>query len=53
MGFPRDVICWNSLMDYDDLIYNSGLPVEVMQDERFESENPFSNACKIILRKRE
>lgn len=50
VGFPKDVIVWNSLMDYDKLIYHSGLQIVVESDERIESENPFSTACKIILR---
>ena len=43
-------IVWNSLMNYDELIYNSDLPIEVESDERIESENPFSTACEIILK---
>lgn len=50
IGFPKDVIVWNSLIDYDELIYKSGLPLKIEQYERFESENPFSTACRIILR---
>jgi phosphatidylethanolamine/phosphatidyl-N-methylethanolamine N-methyltransferase len=49
IGFPQDVIAWDSLMDYDKLIYNSDLPLEVEYDYRTESENPFSTACKIKL----
>ncbi|HJX50229.1 MAG TPA: methyltransferase domain-containing protein [Candidatus Nanoarchaeia archaeon] len=49
IGFPKDVIAWNSLMDYDKLIYNSSLPIEVKEDYRIESENPFSTACQIML----
>ncbi|MFA5019948.1 MAG: class I SAM-dependent methyltransferase [Candidatus Pacearchaeota archaeon] len=52
IGFPKDVIVWDSLMDYDKLIYHSNLPIEVESDERIESENPFSTGCKIILRNR-
>lgn len=50
VGFPKDVIVWNSLMDYDKLIHNSDLPISVESDERIKSENPFSTACVIILR---
>lgn len=50
VGFPRDVIVWNSLMDYDELLYHSGLPLKIESDERYESDNPFSTACKIVLR---
>lgn len=49
IGFPKDTIAWDSLMDYDKLIYNSELPIEVDYDYRTESENPFSTACKIKL----
>ena len=52
IGFPRDVIVWNSLMDYDKLIYGSGLPLEVVIDQRIENENPFLTACSIHLRNR-
>jgi len=50
IGFPKDVIVWNSLMDYDRLIYNSGLIVEVVSDKRIENDNPFLTGCSIILR---
>lgn len=49
IGFPKDVIVWDSMMDYDKLIYDSGLPIEVESDDRIESENPFKTACQIIL----
>ncbi|MBI2548143.1 methyltransferase domain-containing protein [Candidatus Woesearchaeota archaeon] len=50
VGFPKETIVWNSLMDYDRLLYHSGLPITVESDERYESDNPFSTACKIVLR---
>jgi phosphatidylethanolamine/phosphatidyl-N-methylethanolamine N-methyltransferase len=49
-GFPVNKIKWNALMDYDSLIYNSNLPVEVLQDFRIESQNPFSCGCQLLLR---
>ncbi len=49
IGFPKDIIAWDSLMDYDELIYNSSLPIEIKEDFRIESENPFSTACQILL----
>ena len=49
IGFPKDIIAWDSLMDYDQLIYNSDLKIEVQEDFRIESENPFSTACQILL----
>jgi len=52
IGFPKNVIVWNSLMDYDKLIYDSGLPIEVVSDQRKENENPFLTTCSIILRNR-
>lgn len=50
LGFPTGKIKWNALMDYDELIYNSKLPMEVLQDERIESPNPFLCGCQLLLR---
>jgi phosphatidylethanolamine/phosphatidyl-N-methylethanolamine N-methyltransferase len=50
LGFPTDKIKWNALMDYDELIYNSKLPIEVLVDNRIESPNPFSSACQLLLK---
>jgi phosphatidylethanolamine/phosphatidyl-N-methylethanolamine N-methyltransferase len=50
LGFPTDKIKWNALMDYDELIYNSKLPIEVLVDNRMESPNPFSCACQLLLK---
>lgn len=50
LGFPTDKIKWDALMDYDALIYNSNLPIEVLQDFRIESQNPFSCGCQLLLR---
>ncbi|HLM71488.1 MAG TPA: class I SAM-dependent methyltransferase [Polyangiaceae bacterium] len=50
VGFPTGVIKWNALMDYDRLIYNSQLPVEVLEDARIESPNPFACGCQILLK---
>ena len=50
LGFPTDKIKWNALMDYDQLIYNSQLPIEVLTDDRIESPNPFSCGCQLLLR---
>jgi len=52
IGFPKNVIVWNSLMDYDKLIYDSGLPIEVVNDQRLDNNNPFLTACLIHLRNR-
>lgn len=49
-GFPMGKIKWNALMDYDRLIYKSNLPIEVLMDERIESQNPFSCGCQLLLR---
>lgn len=49
-GFPTGKIKWNALMDYDQLIYHSDLPLEVVQDARIESPNPFSCGCQLLLR---
>lgn len=50
LGFPTGKIKWNALMDYDQLIYHSQLPVEVLADDRIESTNPFSCGCQLLLR---
>ncbi|MBE9177797.1 methyltransferase domain-containing protein [Oculatella sp. LEGE 06141] len=50
VGFPTNKIKWNALMDYDSLIYHSNLPIEVLQDVRIESQNPFSCGCQLLLR---
>jgi phosphatidylethanolamine/phosphatidyl-N-methylethanolamine N-methyltransferase len=50
LGFPTGKIKWNALMDYDELIYNSKLPIEVVLDERIESPNPFSCGCQLLLK---
>lgn len=49
-GFPTGKIKWNALMDYDQLIYGSHLPLEVLQDARIESPNPFSCGCQLLLK---
>jgi ubiquinone/menaquinone biosynthesis C-methylase UbiE len=50
LGFPTGKIKWNALMDYDELIYGSNLPIEVLQDNRIESSNPFSCSCQLLIR---
>jgi phosphatidylethanolamine/phosphatidyl-N-methylethanolamine N-methyltransferase len=50
IGFPTGKIKWNALMDYDELIYRSDLPIEVLQDGRIESPNPFSCGCQLLLK---
>lgn len=50
VGFPTGKIKWNALMDYDKLIYDSNLTIEVLQDYRIESPNPFSCGCQILLK---
>ena len=50
LGFPTGKIKWNALMDYDELIYNSKLPIEVLADDRTESPNPFSCGCQLLLK---
>ncbi|ALF54148.1 methyltransferase type 11 [Nostoc piscinale CENA21] len=50
LGFPTGKIKWNALMDYDELIYHSQLPIEVLQDERIENPNPFLCGCQLLLR---
>lgn len=50
LGFPTGKIKWNALMDYDELIYNSNLPIKVLQDHRIESQNPFSCGCQLLLK---
>jgi phosphatidylethanolamine/phosphatidyl-N-methylethanolamine N-methyltransferase len=50
LGFPTGKIKWNALMDYDELIYHSDLPIEVLADDRIESPNPFSCGCQLLLK---
>lgn len=50
LGFPTGKIKWNALMDYDELIYNSKLAIEVLLDERIENPNPFSCGCQLLLK---
>lgn len=50
VGFPTGKIKWNALMDYDRLIYGSHLQIEVLQDARIESPNPFSCSCQLLLK---
>ena len=50
LGFPTGKIKWNALMDYDELIYGSNLPIEVLQDNRIESSNPFCCGCQLLIR---
>ncbi|MEH1820379.1 MAG: methyltransferase domain-containing protein [Nostoc sp.] len=49
-GFPSGKIKWDALMDYDELIYNSQLTIEVLADDRIESPNPFSCGCQLLLK---
>ncbi|MEH2353799.1 hypothetical protein [Nostoc sp.] len=37
-------------MDYDELIYNSKLTIEVLADDRIESPNPFLCGCQLLLK---
>ncbi|MBG1269967.1 class I SAM-dependent methyltransferase [Nostoc sp. WHI] len=50
LGFPTGKIKWYALMDYDELLYNSKLPIEVLVDDRTESLNPFSCGCQLLLK---
>jgi phosphatidylethanolamine/phosphatidyl-N-methylethanolamine N-methyltransferase len=50
LGFPTGKIKWNALMDYDELIYNSKLPIEVLADDRTDSPNPFLCGCQFLLK---
>ncbi|MEH2119865.1 class I SAM-dependent methyltransferase [Nostoc sp.] len=50
LGFPTGKIKWDALMDYDELIYNSKLTIEVLVDDRIESPNPFSCGCQLLLK---
>lgn len=49
-GFPTGKIKWNALMDYDELIYNSNLTLEVISDQRTDSPNPFLCSCQILVK---
>ncbi len=50
LGFPTGKIKWNALMDYDELIYKSKLPIEVLVDDRTDSTNPFLCGCQLLLK---
>ncbi|MDZ8095842.1 MAG: methyltransferase domain-containing protein [Nostoc sp. DedQUE05] len=50
LGFPTDKIKWDALMDYDELIYNSKLTIEVLADDRIENPNPFLCGCQFLLK---
>ena len=50
LGFPTGKIKWNALMDYDELIYNSKLPIEVLVDDRTDNPNPFLCSCQLLLK---
>lgn len=50
LGFPTGKIKWDALMDYDKLIYNSKLPIEVLADDRTDSPNPFLCGCQLLLK---
>ncbi|MBD2245800.1 methyltransferase domain-containing protein [Nostoc sp. FACHB-888] len=50
LGFPTGKIKWNALMDYDELIYKSKLPIEVLVDDRTENPNPFLCGCQLLLK---
>ncbi|MDZ7969832.1 MAG: methyltransferase domain-containing protein [Nostoc sp. DedSLP03] len=50
LGFPTDKIKWDALMDYDELIYNSKLTIEVLADDRIENPNPFLCGCQLLLK---
>ncbi|MEH2201918.1 class I SAM-dependent methyltransferase [Nostoc sp.] len=50
LGFPTGKIKWDALMDYDELIYNSKLAIEVLADDRIESQNPFLCGCQFLLK---
>lgn len=50
LGFPTGKIKWDALMDYDKLIYNSKLPIEVLADDRIENPNPFLCGCQLLLK---
>lgn len=50
LGFPTGKIKWDALMDYDELIYKSKLPIEVLMDDRTENPNPFLCGCQFLLK---
>ncbi|MEH2159700.1 MAG: methyltransferase domain-containing protein [Nostoc sp.] len=50
LGFPTGKIKWDGLMDYDELIYNSKLTIEVLADNRIENPNPFLCGCQLLLK---
>ena len=49
IGFPPNVIVWDPLRDYEEIIRNAGLLLKVKQVERYENPNPFLLACLMLL----
>jgi len=48
-GFPPDVIVWDPLRDYEEIIRDAKLPLKVESIERYENSNPFLLACSMLL----
>ena len=48
-GFPPGVIVWDPLRDYEEIIKNACLPLNVIRIERYENPNPFLLACLIVF----
>ena len=52
IGFPKDVICWDSLTDYDSLVKRAEDSLIIEEYTRFENANPFLTSCQLIGRKK-
>lgn len=48
-GIPPDVIVWDPLRDYEEIIRMAKLPLKVESIERYENSNPFLLACSMLL----
>ena len=49
-GFPAGVIVWDPLRDYEEIVRENELPLEILSNNRHESENPFLICCSMLLR---
>jgi ubiquinone/menaquinone biosynthesis C-methylase UbiE len=49
-GFPAGVIVWDPLRDYEEMIRDNNLPLEIIKNDRHEDPNPFLMGCIMLLR---
>lgn len=49
-GFPPGVIVWDPLRDYEEMIRDNNLSLEILRNDRHEDANPFLMGCFMLLR---